>query len=69
VVQLLCGTCGAGSGGGYIDPAVRTAWDVHNDHLTYYFTVVDVNGNTATVNSYSGYTGPYTVFETFKITK
>ncbi len=69
VVQLLCGTCGAGPDAGTIDPAVRAAWDVHNDHQTYYFTVIDVKGNTTTVNSYSGYTGTYTVFETFTITR
>jgi len=69
VVQLLCGTCGAGSGGGIIDPTVRAEWDVHNAKKTYYFTVIDVSGNTTTVNSFQGYTGKYTVFETFKITK
>jgi len=69
VVQLLCGTCGAGSGGGYIDPTVRSEWNVHNDHKTYYFSVVDISGNTVTVNSYHGYTGAYTVFDTFTITK
>ena len=69
VVQLLCGTCGAGSGGGYIDPTVRTEWDVHNDHKTYYYTVIDISGNTVTVNSYHGFTSQHTIFETFKITK
>ncbi len=69
VVQLLCGTCGAGSGGGYIDPAVRSEWNVHNDKKTYYFSVVDINGGTVTVNSYKGYTGAYSVFDTFTLTK
>lgn len=69
VVQLLCGTCGAGSGGGYIDPTVRTEWNVHNAHKTYYFSVVDISGKTVTVNSYEGYTGAYSVFDTFTITK
>lgn len=69
VVQLLCGTCGAGPDNDYISPAVKTEWDVHNDPLTYYFTVIDVSGNTATVNSYKGFTGTYTVFETFTITR
>ncbi|MCX6277991.1 MAG: metallophosphoesterase [Bacteroidetes bacterium] len=69
VVQLLCGTCGAGSGGGYVDPTVRTNWNVHNDHNTYYFSVVDIAGKTVTVNSYKGYTGAYTVFDTFSVTK
>ncbi|MEI7982111.1 MAG: metallophosphoesterase [Bacteroidota bacterium] len=69
VVQLLNGTCGAGSGGGYIDPTVRSEWNVHNDYKTYYFSVVDISGNTVTVNSYKGYTGAYSVFDTFTITK
>ncbi|MCK9421475.1 MAG: metallophosphoesterase [Bacteroidales bacterium] len=69
VVQLLCGTCGAGSGGGYIDPTVRSEWNVYNDHKTYYFSVIDISGNTVTVNSYHGYTGAYTVFDTFTVTK
>ncbi|MCX6165873.1 MAG: metallophosphoesterase [Ignavibacteriae bacterium] len=68
VVQLLNGTCGAGSGGGIIDPKFIT-WNVHNAHKTYYFSVVDISGSTVTVNSYSGYTGAYTVFDTFTITK
>ncbi len=68
VVQLLNGTCGAGSGGGYIDPKFST-WNVHNAHLTYYFSVVDISGSTVTVNSYSGYKGAYIVFDTFTITR
>ncbi len=69
VVQLLNGTCGAGSGGGYIDPTVRTEWNVHNNKKTYYFSVVDISGSTVTVNSYQGYTGAYSVFDTFTITR
>jgi len=69
VVQLLNGTCGAGPSGGTIDPAIKTAWNVHNDAKTYYFSVVDISGNTVTVNSYSGYTGAYNVFDTFTINK
>jgi hypothetical protein len=69
VVQLLNGTCGAGSGGGYIDPAVRIAWNVTNEKDTYYFSVIDISGNTVLVNSYKGYTGAYTVFDTFIVTK
>ncbi|MCX6160922.1 MAG: metallophosphoesterase [Ignavibacteriae bacterium] len=68
VVQLINGTCGAGSGGGYIDPQF-SSWNVHNAHKTYYFSVVDILGSTVTVNSYSGYTGVYTVFDTFTITR
>jgi len=69
VVQLLNGTCGAGSGGGYIDPAVKAEWNVHNDKKTYYFSVIDINGGTVTVNSYGGYTGDYGVIDTFTINK
>ena len=69
VVQLINGTCGAGGGGGTVDPAVRAAWNVHNADKTYYFSVVDINGGTVTVNSYSGYTGAYSVFDTFTITR
>ena len=69
VVQLINGTCGAGPDAGTIDPAIKTAWDVHNDPKTYYFSVIDISGNTVTVTSYSGYTGAYSVFETFKITR
>ncbi|MCX6285875.1 MAG: metallophosphoesterase [Bacteroidetes bacterium] len=69
VVQLLNGTCGAGPDAGTIDPAIKTAWNVHNDAKTYYFSVVDISGNTVTVNSYSGYKGAYSVFDTFTINK
>ncbi len=67
VVQLLNGTCGAGPDLYTIDPAVRSSWNVYNDSLTYYFSVIDISGNTATVNSYRGYTGAYTVFDTFVV--
>lgn len=70
VVQLLNGTCGAGpSSGDTIHPDIRAAWNVHNDPKTYYFSVIDVRGNTVTVNSYKGYTGVYTIFDTFSVTK
>jgi len=69
VVHLLCGTCVAGPDSSYIDPAVRTDWNVNNNRKTYYFSVIDIFGNTATVNSYKGFTGQYKVFETFTITK
>jgi hypothetical protein len=69
VVQLLCGTCGAGPDTGNIDENIRTAWDVHNAHKTYYFSIIDVKGNTTTVNSYQGNTGSYTSFESFSITR
>jgi len=69
VVQLLNGTCGAGPSTGTIDPNIKIAWNVHNDSLTYYFSVVDISGSKVTVNSYSGYTGTYIVFDTFTINK
>jgi hypothetical protein len=70
VVQLLNGTCGAGpSSSDTIDPAIKTAWNVYNDPKTYYFSVVDISGNTVKVTSYKGCTGAYSVFDTFTITK
>ncbi|MEI7664138.1 MAG: hypothetical protein WCK34_18165, partial [Bacteroidota bacterium] len=69
VGQLINGTCGAGSGGGYIDPTVRTEWNVHNDHKTYYFSVIDINGGNVTVKSYGGDTGAYSLIDTFTIQK
>jgi len=67
VVQLLCGTCGAGPDTGPIDQDVRIAWNVQNAANTYYFSVIDITGDTTTVNSYSGYNGIYTIFETFTV--
>ena len=69
VVQLLNGTCGAGGGGGTIDPAVKIAWNVHNDAKTYYFSVIDINGGNVTVKSYGGDTGAYSLIDTFTIQK
>ena len=69
VVQLLNGTCGAGPSTGVIDPTIKASWNVYNDAQTFYFSVVDISGGTVTVNSYSGYTGAYSVFDTFTITK
>jgi len=69
VVQLLNGTCGAGPDAGTIDPTIKTLWNVHNDSKTYYFSVIDISGNTVTVNSYQGYTGTYSIFDTFTITR
>jgi hypothetical protein len=69
VVQLLNGTCGTHIEKTHIDSAIRVAWNVHNDSLTYYFSVVDISGSTVTVNSYRGNTGAYTVFDTFTIKK
>jgi hypothetical protein len=66
VVQLLNGAAGAGpsTGAPTVDPAL---WHVFNAPDTYYFSVVDINGSLVTVNSYSGNTGDYTVFDSFTI--
>ncbi len=69
VVQLLNGTCGAGPDTGTIDPNIKTLWNVHNDHQTYYFSVIDISGKAVTVSSYSGYLGAYSVFDTFTVNK
>jgi predicted phosphodiesterase len=69
VVQLLNGTCGTHVEKTTIDPAIRVSWNVHNDSLTYYFSVIDISGSTVTVNSYKGNTGAYTVFDTFSINR
>jgi hypothetical protein len=68
VVQLLNGTAGAGPSTGTpkVDP---TLWNIHNAAQTYYFSVVDINGRQVTVNSYGGYTGTYTVMDTFTVVK
>lgn len=69
VVQLINGTCGAGPSTEAIDPNVRIPWHVYNDPLTYYFSVIDVSGSNVLVNSYRGYTGAYTLFDSFTISK
>ncbi len=69
VVQLLNGTCGTHVETTSIDPAIRASWNVHNDSLTYYFSVIDISGSTVTVNSYKGNTGAYIVFDTFTINR
>lgn len=69
VVQLLNGTSGAGPSTGDIDSTLKRVWNVHNDAKTYYFSVVDISGSNVTVNSYKGYLGAYTVFDTFSISK
>lgn len=67
VVQLVNGTCGAGPSTANTSAAMRALWDIHDDPLTYYFSVIDVSGRTATVVSYRGYTGDYTPFDTVAI--
>ncbi len=69
VVQLLNGTCGAGPSTETIDANIKTLWNIHNDPKTYYFSVIDINGGTVTVKSYGGYTGAYSLIDSFTITK
>lgn len=69
VVQLLNGTCGAGPSSGYIDPTLKTFWNIHNDANTFYFSVVDVSGKTTKVKSYGGNLGSYAVIDSLTITK
>jgi hypothetical protein len=49
-----------------VDPAL---WHISQTANTYYFSVVDINGSQVTVNSYSGNTGTYSVFDSFTINK
>jgi hypothetical protein len=68
VVQLINGAAGAGPSTGTpkVDPIV---WNIHQAANTYYYTVVDISGRQATVNSYAGNTGAYSVIDTFTIVK
>lgn len=68
VIQLQDGTAGA--------PIVTdlpiynpASWHISQAADTYYFSVVDINGSSVTVNSYSGNTGAYSVFDSFTINK
>jgi len=69
VVQLTCGTCGAQIETGVAVDA--TEWHVSNSADTYYFSVVDINGGSVKVSSYSGNTSAsdYKVFDSFAIKK
>jgi hypothetical protein len=68
VVQMINGAAGAGPSTG--DPIVdRDLWHILNAAKTYYFSVIDINGRQATVNTYGGNTGTYTVMDTFTINK
>jgi 3',5'-cyclic AMP phosphodiesterase CpdA len=65
VVQLLNGAAGAGpdtSTAYIVDP---TLWHVSNAPHTYYFSVVDINGNQVTITSLRGDTGVYEVFDNY----
>jgi hypothetical protein len=68
VVQLLNGTCGAPHEPGTlsVDP---TLWNVNDAADTYFFSVIDIDGDQTTVNSYAGNTGAYSVIDTFTIQK
>jgi 3',5'-cyclic AMP phosphodiesterase CpdA len=66
VVQLLCGTCGAGPSTG--TPTVNPIlWNISNPPDTYYFSVVDIKGPEVVVKSYKGNTGDYTIFDSFAL--
>jgi hypothetical protein len=68
VVQLLDGTAGAPivTDTPVVNP---TLWHISQAVNTYYFSVVDISGSQVTVNSYSGNTGAYTIFDSFTINK
>ena len=66
VVQLLCGTSGAGPSTG--TPTVNPIlWHISNPPDTYYFSVVDIKGPEVAVKSYKGNTGDYTIFDSFAL--
>jgi len=67
VTQLLTGTCGADVDNGTPLVVNRKQWHVFNDDATYYFSVVDINGNYVKVASYGGESSPYQVIDHFKI--
>jgi hypothetical protein len=71
VVQLLVGTCGAPVVTNPPDPPTvdPALWHISQTANTYYFSVVDINGSSVTVNSYSGNIGAYSVFDSFTINK
>jgi hypothetical protein len=66
---LLNGTCGAGPSTEVVDPSIKDSWNVHNNDSTFYFSVIDINGGTVTVKSYGGYTGAYSLIDSFTINK
>ena len=64
VVQLLNGAAGAGPDTGDIS-VDKDLWHVANDPQTYYFTVVDIDGERVTLTSYKGDTGDYVPFDVY----
>jgi hypothetical protein len=69
VVQLLNGTCGAYICTENIHPGIRYTWHVFNAAANYYFSVIDIIGNTVKVTSYKGCTGDYSVVDTCSVTR
>jgi 3',5'-cyclic AMP phosphodiesterase CpdA len=68
VFQVINGTCGAEVNGG--DPLRDpTLWHVSNAADTYYFSVVDINGSSVKVTTYSGNTGDYSILDVFNVNK
>ena len=64
VVQLLNGAAGAGPDTGALS-VDKNLWHVANDPQTYYFTVVDIDGDRVTLTSYKGDTGDYVPFDVY----
>jgi hypothetical protein len=70
VVQQLTGTCGAPIDTGNVQ-VDRTEWNVSNSADTYYFSVMDIAGDTVTVTSYKGFVdkSKYAPFDCYTIQK
>jgi 3',5'-cyclic AMP phosphodiesterase CpdA len=64
VVQLLNGAAGAGPDTAAVS-VDRDLWHVANAPKTYYFTVVDIDGDRVRLTSYMGDTGDYVVFDVY----
>ena len=72
VVQLQPATAGAPIVTNPPNPPIvqdPASWHISQAANTYYFSVVDIRGSQVTVNSYSGNTGAYSVFDSFTINK
>lgn len=69
VVQVINGAAGAPIVTNPPNPPIvdPIAWHIAQAANTYYFTVVDINGNRVKVTTYSGNTGAYTPMDSFII--
>jgi len=67
VTQVITGTCGAPVDTSPINPDInREEWHIFNQPNTYYFSVVDIDGqNKARITSYKGSTADYQPFDSF----